>query len=378
MGLASGLARNLGDALAFGLGSGGGAAPPAASLITGKQTFSIVVGDSSEASDTATITSVDQSLSIATLHWMRSAVLSDDLNDNYFSVELTNATTVTATRDLASTQAFTIIGEVLTFDPTFVKSVSHGTITMGLGDTTLASSSFNLTKANCAVVYLGASCAITSDLYNRAHTTLSITGSDTAVTVTAVRGFASSVIVVSFAIIEFESSAITSIQENKIDMIATETTQTASLTAVTAANTMSLWSGWQTSNTGSTYDSSVSRVQFDSTTQVSVDRGTSTGTASGVITTVEFATSVFTSVERLQTTMGAGETTTDVTLGTTLTDTSTAFINYLGFSIAATADVAPNIHFATVEILNTTTIRIIRNTASANSLTVSYEVIQPA
>lgn len=352
-------------------------AAAAASLITSKETFSITVANGAS-SNTATITSVDKSLSLATLNWTRGAITVDDLNDNYFNVVLTDATTVTATRSATTGASDMItIGEVLTFDSTFVKEVHHGTVTTS--GTSTASSSFNATKANCAVVFLGVSTPDTADSYDRSHPTLSITGVDTAVTVTATKTDGATNIIVSFAIIEFQTSAITSINEEKMDMIATELTATATITAVTAANTMCLWGGWQSDQIGAVYDSAACSVKLDSTTQVSVTRGASTGACSGVVTVVEFSSSVFTSIERLQTTMGSGETTTDVTLGTTLTDTDTAFINYLGFNLLdASQDVNPAQQFATIEILSTTTIRIIRNTARDNALTVSYEVVQPS
>jgi hypothetical protein len=110
---------------------------------------------------------------------------------------------------------------------------------------------------------------------------------------------------------------------------------------------------------------------------VNAARGDSTGTASIVITVVETANAP-TSIERdTASAMGDADTTTAITLGTTLTNRDNAFLSWLGCSMTDTVDVEPQRHYFSPSIANTTTVNLDREVAvSGLNLTTSYEVIQ--
>ena len=334
----------------------------------------------SESSRSQTLSSsFDTSLSVPFFHWYSGgATITDDLDDNYLRLTLDDATTVTATRGKVSTSNIKVQGEIVEFSSAIVKAVFHDTVTVSTTNTSAVSSSVNATKANCVAVCLGWSTDDTADNYDEVHTTLSITGSDGAVTVTATRNNAATTTIsttASFAIIEFQSGV--TVQEELITMTGGNLSSSNAITAVDLSKAMSFWGGWQTDQSGITYDAALCRAFVNSTTQVNAARGDSTGTASIVITVVETANAP-TSIERdTASAMGDADTTTAITLGTTLTNRDNAFLSWLGCSMTDTVDVEPQRHYFSPSIANTTTVNLDREVAvSGLNLTTSYEVIQ--
>lgn len=106
-------------------------------------------------SGTTTITSVDTSLTALIVNgWINST--SSDANGKVQGyVQLTDATTVTATRGASSANATVVYVDVVTFDTSMIQSIQYVSGAMASGDTTKAITISAVTVNNTVVHYLG-------------------------------------------------------------------------------------------------------------------------------------------------------------------------------------------------------------------------------
>ena len=349
------------------------------SLVTTVQEFNISIADTAATGTDTLSTSIDKSLSAVFVTGIEDAGTIDDFDRSLVTVELTNSTTVTATRVATDTAIANISGYIVTFSSDYVTEVHHGTVNVAVSTTTGTSSSFDATLANCAVLFCGSKTDDPGDSYNASLLNLTLSGSDGAVTVTATREAASGTIspTASFNIIECVASKVNQIQESVVTMTNGNATGTDTITAVDLSKSLALFGGCRTSTTTST-DSAFARYDLTNTTTITGNRVDTSGSSNGTVTVIEFNDAVFTSVERVSSAFGSGETTDNVTLSTTLTDTSTAFISKLGFSYNQTTLSAfdPSTAHSTTLITSTTNVANVRAVASSILPTNSYEVYQ--
>lgn len=353
--------------------------PSIAPLIQSIRAFDITINDAS-ATGTDTITSVDKSLSAVYVTGSVDANTLDDLDRSSYHVVLTNGTTVTATRVATDGAIASITGYIVTFNSTFVKEVHHGTVTIAGGSSSQVSGTFNATEANCAALHCGGSTSEPSDFVNDVWANIIISGSDTAVSVTAQKFSTGDATTISFNILEFQSSAINQIQEVVLNMNnGVGPTSDATISSVDTSKTMMLWGGIRPSSFASNLSSVTAYAELTSSTNIKLTRDGTAGSVNVTVTSIEFNDAVFQSVERITSSFGDAETTDNVTLSTTLTDTSLAFVSKLGFNVdAAVAGWKPSVHCSTTNITSTTNIANIRSAAEAltPNLTNSYEVYQ--
>jgi len=324
--------------------------PETTNLLTSKQELNILM---SGASQTGAITSVDTSLSVVLWNGAISNVLTDDADDNMYRIELTNATTVTVYRNQTANDTTPRV-TVLEFNGDIVEATFSGTITLGSGSTSQVSTTHNAIKANCVALWLGSESQETSDVYAEAFNDLKVTGSDGSVTVTAARNSSGSILECGYALIEFKSVGVNSIQEVDVDISSTNTTATDTITAVDLDRSFILWGGHQTDNSAATFESAWGGLALTNSTTVTGTRGGSTGLCNINATVVELAHDLV-SVEEISRTMTGTAKTQTFSLGTTLTDTSIAFVSFLGYhQNGITVDWNPNVDFTWIEILSTT------------------------
>lgn len=119
-------------------------------VIASKQDFSIAIGASSS-SNTATITSV--STDDSEIMWRGMTITTSTAWDDFMPyVELTNATTVTATRDEASAITTTVYGTVLEYTDGFI-TAQRGTVTIP-GDSSTTSATDTISSVTTTTSYL--------------------------------------------------------------------------------------------------------------------------------------------------------------------------------------------------------------------------------
>lgn len=151
------------------------------SLVRSVQRGTVTIGGAA-ASNTATITSVNTANSVVRLLWMTSDATSGTAFVHTGWIILTNATTVTATRNGASGVQVVIGFEVTEFWPSVIRSVQRGSITIGAAaiTNTATITAVNINKAG--LTWLGQQTSETND--SDSYTKLALTN---ATTVTAAR-----------------------------------------------------------------------------------------------------------------------------------------------------------------------------------------------
>lgn len=342
-------------------------------LIIRVEAFSITIATGISGTDT--ITGFTKARTALFVTGLTNTQSTDDLDNSKTKVVLTNDTTITASKQ-ASETTLTITGYAVEFGSSYVKEVHHGTVTNTTSNSQV-SGTFDAVLANCAPLHCGNDTTTADDQYADGITRIVLSGSDSAVSVTATKGATGDTLITSFQILEFEPSKINQIQETAINMT-TEVTKTATITAVNLSRCLTLWAGTETDNTsGTTQDDSFCIGELASTTTTSATRRANTGNTTTGLTVVEFSDDALTSVERIVAEFGDAETTHSVTLGTTLTDTSTAFISKLGWNTDDVNDWDARVYQNTTLITSTTNVDMVRLLAVETRVpTNSFEVYQ--
>lgn len=319
---------------------------------------------------TGTITSVDTTRSIVLLNGWRSAT-NTDLTQLLCHLQLTNATTVTATRN-TGTNASIVRATVIQFKASAVSSVQQGTIS--LGTTTSATATItSVDTARSVAVFLGALENHTA-ASDRAFCAITLTD---ATTVTANRQDAfTNTATVGYVVIEFASGVVSSVEKVSITIAAGATSNTATITSVDTARSV-LFFGGNTLPDAQNAEISCTRVALTNSTTVTANRNTLHATTTCTIkcTVVQFAAGRIASIQRGTSTISASSGSTDTTINKVTT--SRAWANYLGFTTTSTSIFDENDVFPTLSLLSSTSLRIQRgNTSGSPTITVSYEIVE--
>jgi hypothetical protein len=307
--------------------------PSSTSYISSIQKVSITIS-SGNTTGTATITSVDTSLSFLTWGGFNAASTATDVDDTIPYIELTNATTITAT--IAATGSHDVVIECCVIEGTsdLISSIQTGTITLG---TSVANNTATVTSVNTSyssVSYLG-NISDRPGLYYA--TDFAVVGLTNSTTVTASRGLASGTYVntVSFQLIEFNSSAIDSIQQETINLTGTNTSDTHSITSVSMSNSLVIYRG-NTSSTN-TYTASATRGELTASDTITLTRGASSSITRYMrLTVVEFVSAVMNSVQRDTIDLTGSGGTQDDTI--TSVDTNNTAVQQVGMMNTSGAD----------------------------------------
>lgn len=286
-------------------------------------------------------------------------------------VQLTNSTTLTATRSTATfANTVTVIVTVVEFISSVVNSIQYGTVPLSAttsGTYTLPTS----VGANSFVILNGASggnSVATSDPY--------VTLNQGTGVVTANMG-ASSTSTIYFCVVDLTSTVIASVQQIAVSINGFSTTSTtATITSVATANTI-LVSGGLIASNSSFFGFGSFTAQLTNATTVTFTRG-GIGSAAirPVVTVVQFQSNVLTAnaVQRNTTTISSSSTTNTGTI--TSVNTAYALCNYCGFSGGTTTgNISPQQALATAVLTNATTETSTINTAAVANTT-SWEVVE--
>ncbi len=236
-----------------------------------------------------------------------------------------------------------------------VLSVERLTITLAAGT---ASASANLTKsqtlANCAVFMSKRNTTTASPADNWAQQCVDVelqSGPDR-VTATTNNG-ATRALVVECTVVEFDPARVT-VQQGTFTIAAAASSGTATITAVTLANSFVV-AHWESAASDNINDSSAVRARFTSTTQLTFDRGATSGAINGHYFVVESDSADF-SVEEVTITLSAVASNTGTITSVTMAKT------FLTGSYTASGTADDNT-LGSIEVVltNATTITVQRN-----------------
>lgn len=201
-------------------------------------------------------------------------------------VELTNNTTVTATRDTASTlYTITVYCTVIDFTAAAVNSVQHGTMTIGSGATSNTATITSVNLANSSIMHLGNTMAINTFTATNLCCNLELTNSTT---ITANRATTTSIVSsINYCVIEWNPAIIQSVQQRAVTLISSTATDTDTISSVNVNNTILLWGGFTAGN--NSFTNALYNVRLTGATSVLLSRGgTNSSTRTIKYTAVEF------------------------------------------------------------------------------------------
>ncbi len=318
-------------------------------------------------SATATISSVG-TLAFITFQGFTKSGTGNGADISYVRVELTNATTVTAFRNTSSgTETVIAFWTVIDATSSLVSSVQKGTTTIGAGASSANTGISAVTLASAVLSWLGSINDATTNNIPTAWTGAVISSTTN---VQAQRNTSGQSSVVGWNVINFNASAISSVQANLGRNITSGTTRNDTITSVTTANTMIFFQGL----TSNDLDASLAIEQVDirlaGATTVTLANNTAVSVSTQRIrySVIAYASGVLKSMQRSTTTMTAA-TSNNATI--TSVTTTKAFANYLGFTTTATTNI--NDSSSAVALTSATNVQVSKGTSTSNS-TVSWEV----
>lgn len=292
--------------------------------------FSITIA-AGATTNTATISRVNTALSFLTFGGFTSQAAGTDLSREAFAyAQLTDATTVTATRNTAdANDTVTVKGCVVQCSPQLVASIQTGTISMTTLETSQTATINAVDTGRSVVIYNGCISNAGNDNIDATVQRLTLTNPTT---VTGARHIAAAATAaVAFTVVEFQPSIVTRLQQ----FAQTLTSATASDTLAISPNvdperSLLFFGGFSTSN--NPYDDGFYKAALTNGSTVTLSRdpaGNATGTRTINGTVVEFAHGVLRRVTRGTTDL-SGVTSNTTTIP--LVDKAMTLHHYCGFS----------------------------------------------
>lgn len=345
----------------------------AALTSVGVQYGSIAIG-ALAASNTATITAVGSG---AYIIWMgqKYSTTVTDASLGLGRVELTNSTTVTATRGSSlDTNTLTVNFCVVDGDTTnLIQSVQAGTISLSAVQTSNTASISAVTNTNTATNYLGASTVTSlSQQFQSVASKLALV--TTTVTCTRNSAAGSVVLITGFQCIEYKSAALAASVQSISQSNSSGTSNDTVITSVTTTTTAIAWAG-HSNNTGTTGANAFQpyvRLKDATHTTVTTNVDPGGGTNISNYTVIPFASAMLTAngVQRGQPSLAAA---TSATLTITSVTQAQAQMNFLN-NTTNVSTLSFETCFYLSALTNATTVTV-SNTASVTGIG-SVEVIE--
>ncbi len=328
------------------------------------QQFSITIA-SGALTGTASINAVGSG---AFILWQGINPTTTNPADNFAYLSLTNSTTITATRNTASTATPTINGCIVDGDTTnLIKSVQYGTVTIVNFGTSGTATISSITNNNAAIHLLGWSSTKTTYSCQNENPILSLSGT----TVTASRAGSSGELTVGFVVIEFQGTALNqAIQNVSATSSGNVTSYTATISSVNINNTICIYAGTNIAVSGNESEAREYGVLTNATTFTA-----NVNTAFPLLKTfncsiIEFIPGLLRgNVQRGTTTLTGVASNNSTITGVTQAN---SLISWLGNS-ASVGTPTPTQSSGASAFLNNTTIIVTKNSATSN-ITGSWEV----
>lgn len=336
-------------------------------IIASIQPFEITIGTSAT-SNTATITSVDTSKSVIFYAGHTTSHTGSALREFMPRVELTNGTTVTAYRDTSSaTHTVTVRGTVVEFSSSAVTSVQQGTITIASGNTTGTATITSVDTTKAVPFWLGGTVSTSTASPQVVIHRIDLTN---ATTVTATRGSSSTAVVTAgYCIVEFASSAVSSVEQRAPSFTGTGTSSTDTISSIDTSRTLLIYNG--ASCNSSTLNAYLYRLELTGATEVTATRESTSSTTRVIGYTVwQLPSGVLNSLQRGTVALN-NVTSNDATI--TSVDTTLSVCNAAGFSTGGSSAAG---RFTTTKLFDATTVRGEKGATGATNSTASYEVAE--
>lgn len=323
-----------------------------------------------QTSNTATITSVNTAYAVCFYNGHTVSGTATNPSEQAVRVDLTNATTVTATRNSASaSNSSEVRATVIEFSANLVQSVQQGTIVISaVTSNTATITSVDTTRS--VVIFQGFLGNTTGTTLGRASCSLVLTN---ATTVTATKGNATNSATVGYTVIQFLPDRVKSVQPVSVTSNTTALTLDTTITAVVQNNCICLYNGtwhtyqnWLADERNRLYLTSTTNARFERTAGDTINHnltGTILEFLPGIIKSRQVGTTALASVSSNTTTV------TSVSTAKSLLSFSNAENNVL---------VSGNINeqLGHVVLTNATTITGTKNSAGTTTLTFAWELIE--
>lgn len=252
------------------------------SLIKSIQTGEITIA-ATASSGTATVSTVGTGNSCVFYGGMYCANTSANAQQDFALLTLTNSTTVTAQTNTADPSfSRTVRYTLVEWMPGCINKIQTGTIFGGslTNDATIA----NVITANSFVIHQGNTCSANNLQWGKQpgrisllnSTTVRLTINDTSVTQTRV----------AYAVIEFVSGIVNSIQQIGITMAGSSATANTTISAVNDGSTITFNNGFNENTFGDFWSSDSAYIQRTSTTNVAATRGSANSAGLDIVATV--------------------------------------------------------------------------------------------
>lgn len=330
------------------------------------QQSSVTIG-SGNTTGTATISSVSTSNAVLIFDGLTTTSTAPNTGMAY--ITLTDATTVTATRNSSGANTVTVNFTVLEFKSTYVNvSAQYGTIAMTAGTGSNTATITSVTTSRAPVFYLG---MITSQTVSSvsAWGTIALTA---ATTVTSTRNGTGGTFTAAFCVIELTTTIVNNVQHRSVTLNTTSTSPTDTITSVTTSNTILLYGGVN-AGTGAP-NSIMHHLTLTNSTTVTLPRsGASSSTriikycvlefVSGVMASRQESTTVLASVASNTTTITSVTTTKAIIVASNFLTDSTGTANY-------------DAQQPSVTLTDATTVTANKNTAGTISVTAAWQVVE--
>ncbi len=208
------------------------------SIIKSIQHVQITIA-ASTTSNTATINSVNTNYTAILFSGCQSGT-STSCADSFTRVVLTDATTVTATRNTSNTNTTTVSCAVIEFQSwALASNVQRGTISIASASASNTATISSVTTSRAVVLrggYTTNNGAITASVY----TNLELTNGTT---VTAARDSTTGTVIAAYSVVEFASNLVKSVQHRSVTMATSSSSPTDTISSVAFDNTWFIYNG---------------------------------------------------------------------------------------------------------------------------------------
>ncbi len=336
-------------------------------IVTSVQNVSITIS-AGQTTGTATVTSVDMTLSALRIMGVRGAHTGYNPATDTASVVKTNSTTITATRNTSDASNSLIVNcSLTTFSSAAIQSVQDGIVT--ITNTTNTATITSVTLNNAALYFGGSITTNTNTLYFSPDLVLT-----DATTVTANVEAGAFTTKAYFTVVEFKTGILNSaVQRGTISFASGDTTKTATITGVTTSQTMLLNNGALLGSTTGNSDF-WPRVTLTNGTTVTAARTTSGTTETVSFEVVEFKAADVVSVNRGTITIASSGTSNTATIASV--NTAYCSVEWQGNTSGASVAETVAKSCATITLTDATTLTAERSGSPAISLIVNYEAIE--
>jgi len=322
---------------------------------------------------TATITSVDTAKTAMTLNGWTTSGGSIDLKTQIPRVTLTDATTITATRNTShATTTVTAYVCVMEFKAAAVTSVQYGTTAFISTDTSLTPSITSVDTSRAALFWTGFDTSgggIGNTNFWRGRIA-------SATTLQWDKNTAGNAGTISWCVVEFASGVTNSIQQVSGTSAVAAADTDVTITSVNTENCLCLWNGL-TTGIGSIIWGDIAHFGFlQSATNFRFSRygSVSTTTRTMNATVIEFASGVVRSRQTSQPTLSSGT----ASLNSTVTSVNGLFsaLSMCGFANDATGGVNSSRVFIGSRLVNPTTITTSRDSSTSQESKTALELLE--